>query len=233
MMNIIDAVVILFLALGAVIGFKKGFIKTMVTLIGTIIVIIISYKLKDPIAGFMFKYLPFFDFTGIYQGITVLNILIYKAIAFLLVFVFLYAILGIIINVSGIVEKILNATIILGALSKVLGAIAGLLEMIAFICVVLFALVQFNLTSELVLQSKVGRKILDKTPLISKTLSPSIAAIEEIYGLHEKYENEKDKSKFNEEAIAVLKKYDIVTKKQIEELIKSGKLKFKSTIVFY
>lgn len=233
MMNIIDAVVILFLALGAVIGFKKGFIKTMVTLIGTIIVIIISYKLKDPIAGFMFKYLPFFDFTGIYQGITVLNILIYEAIAFLLVFVFLYAILGIIINVSGIVEKILNATIILGALSKVLGAIAGLLEMIAFICVVLFALVQFNLTSELVLQSKVGRKILDKTPLISKTLSPQIAAIEEIYGLHEKYENEKDKSKFNEEAIAVLKKYDIVTKKQIEELIKSGKLKFKSTIVFY
>ena len=36
-MKIVDALIILFLLLGAVMGFKKGFIKTMVSLIGVFI----------------------------------------------------------------------------------------------------------------------------------------------------------------------------------------------------
>ena len=45
-MNIVDAVLLLALLAGAVIGFKKGFIKTMVSLIGTILVIVLSFKLS-------------------------------------------------------------------------------------------------------------------------------------------------------------------------------------------
>lgn len=224
-MNIVDAVILLALVAGALIGFKKGFIKTMVSLIGTILVIVLSFKLKEPIADFMFKYFPFFDFSGIYEGLSVLNILIYDTIAFLLVYVFLSAILGIIINISGIIEKLLNVTIILGAFSKILGAIAGLLEMIAFVYIVLFALAQFNLTSEFVLQSKIGTTILDNTPVLSHVAAPTVVAIENIYDLQKEYADGKNNQKYNAEALMILVRYNIISAEKAQELIDSGKLK--------
>lgn len=224
-MNIVDAVILLALLAGALIGFKKGFIKTMVSLIGTILVIVISFKLKEPIADFMFKYLPFFDFSGMYEGLTVLNILIYDTIAFLLVFVFLSAILGIIINITGVIEKLLNVTIILGAFSKILGAIAGLLEMIAFVYIVLFALAQFNVTSEFVLQSKVGTTILNNTPILSNVAATSVVAIEDIYELQKEYADGKDNQKYNSEALMILVRYNIISADKAQDLIDSGKLK--------
>ncbi len=223
-MNIVDAIVLLALLAGAVIGFKKGFIKTMVSLIGTIVVIILSFKLKEPIADFMFKYLPFFDFSGTYEGLTVLNILIYDTIAFLLVYVFLSAILGIIINITGLIEKLLNVTIILGAFSKFLGAIAGLLEMIAFVYIVLFALVQFNVTSEYVLQSKVGSTILNNTPVLSHVTAETVVAIEEIYELQKQYADGQNNQKYNQEALMILIRYEIISAQKAQELIDSNKL---------
>lgn len=224
-MNIVDAVILLALLAGALIGFKKGFIKTMVSLIGTILVIVLSFKFKEPIANFMFKYFPFFEFKGMYEGLSVLNILIYDTIAFLLVFVFLSAILGIIINISGIIEKLLNVTIILGAFSKFLGAIAGLLEMIAFVYIVLFALVQFNVTSEFVLQSKVGTTILNNTPILSNVAAPTVVAINDIYELQKEYADGKNNEKYNQEALMILVNYNIISSSKAQELIEMGKLK--------
>lgn len=224
-MNIVDAVILLALLAGALIGFKKGFIKTMVSLIGTILVIVLSFKFKEPIANFMFKYFPFFEFKGMYEGLSVLNILIYDTIAFLLVFVFLSAILGIIINISGIIEKLLNVTIILGAFSKFLGAIAGLLEMIAFVYIVLFALVQFNVTSEFVLQSKVGTTILNNTPILSNVAAPTVVAINDIYELQKEYADGKNNEKYNQEALMILVRYNIISSSKAQELIETGKLK--------
>lgn len=224
-MNIVDAVILLALLAGALIGFKKGFIKTMVSLIGTILVIVLSFKLKEPIADFMFKYFPFFEFKGMYEGLSVLNILIYDTLAFLLVFVFLSAILGIIINITGIIEKLLNVTIILGAFSKFLGAIAGLLEMIAFVYIVLFALAQFNLTSEFVLQSKVGTTILNNTPILSNVAAPTVVAIEDIYNMQKEYADGHDNVKYNQEALLILVRYNIISSEKAQSLIDSGKLK--------
>lgn len=224
-MNIVDSILLLALLAGAVIGFKKGFIKTMVSLIGTILVIVISFKLKDPISDFMFKYLPFFNFKGTYEGLTALNILIYEAIAFILVFVFLSAILGIIINISGVIEKLLNVTIILGVFSKILGAIAGLLEMIAFSYIVLFALAQFNVTSNYVLESKVGSIILENTPILSHVAAGPVRAIEEIYELQEKYEDKNNMEKFNQEALRILVQFKVISSDKTQELIDSSKIK--------
>lgn len=224
-MNIVDAVILLALLAGALIGFKKGFIKTMVSLVGTILVIVLSFKFKEPIASFMFKYFPFFEFKGMYEGLSVLNILIYDTISFLLVFVFLSAILGIIINISGVIEKLLNVTIILGAFSKFLGAIAGLLEMITFVYVVLFALAQFNLTSEFIMQSKVGTTILNNTPILSSVAAPTVVAIEDIYELQKEYADGKNNEKYNQEALMILVRYNIISSDKAQNLIDSGKLK--------
>ena len=39
----VDAILLLFLLCGAVLGFKKGAIKSLVALIGTIFLVVISY----------------------------------------------------------------------------------------------------------------------------------------------------------------------------------------------
>ena len=95
-MTILDAIIILFLLCGAVIGFKKGAIRSLVALIGTIIVVVASYYLKNPVADFLFNYVPFVNFSGAWNGLVTLNILLYEAVSYILVFVVLYSALSII-----------------------------------------------------------------------------------------------------------------------------------------
>ena len=88
-MNIIDVVIILIILCGAVIGFKRGVIKELVMTVGFLLVFIISFYLKNPIAEWLSPYLPFFDFWGVFEGVTVLNIILYHSYHFqLLVHIF-------------------------------------------------------------------------------------------------------------------------------------------------
>jgi len=231
-MTVLDIIVLLFLLLGALIGFKKGFIKTMVSLIGIILVIVISFYLKNPIADFMIRYFPFFKFDGFFEGLTALNILMYETIAFLLVFVFLSCILGIIINITGIIEKLLNLTVVLGFFSKILGAIAGILEMLVIVYIALFALSQFSATNKLVMESKVSTKILARTPILSNVVGGSYNTIVEIYELHEKYVNLEDKKAYNIEALTIMIKYGVVDASTVQKAIDDGKLDL-ANVVFY
>ena len=231
-MTVLDIIVLLFLVLGALIGFKKGFIKTMVSLIGMILVIVISFYLKNPIANFAIEYFPFFEFGGFFEGLTALNILMYETIAFLLVFVFLSSILGIIINITGIIEKLLNLTVVLGFFSKILGAIAGVLEMLVIVYIALFALSQFSATNKMVMESKVSTKILARTPVLSNGVGGSYNTIVEIYSLHEKYAESEDKKAYNIEAVSIMLKYDVVDAATVQKAIDKGKLDLKN-VVFY
>ena len=61
-MNIISVAIILIVLLYVVLGFKRGVIKTGVSLVGTIAILVVSYVLKDIVASFLMKYLPFFNF---------------------------------------------------------------------------------------------------------------------------------------------------------------------------
>ena len=141
-MTILDAIIILFLLSGAVLGFKKGAIKSLVTLLGTIIVVVVAYYLKNPVANIIFDYVPFLNFAGSWEGLSTLNILLYEAIAYVIVFVVLWTVLSLIIKLSGIIEKILNATIILGIPSKIIGAVLGFVEALVFGFLILFVLLQ-------------------------------------------------------------------------------------------
>ena len=60
-MNIIDIVIILFILLIGVIGWHNGVIKTTVAAIGILIVFVLSFYLKNPIAEWMSLNLPFFN----------------------------------------------------------------------------------------------------------------------------------------------------------------------------
>lgn len=222
MLSVIDAIIILFLLMGALIGFKKGVIKSVVSLVGTILVLVLSFTLKNPLSVFLYTYFPFLN-----VGISVLNILIYEGIAFLLLFVLFSSILQIFIKISGIIETLLKFTIVLAIPSKILGAIFGFLEMYVFIFAVLFALVSFNVQSSLISDSKLANFILGKTPIVSNVLNDSYTAIKEVVNLNKDYEITQDKEKLNQEGLAILLKYKVLSVENANKLVEKNKFKIK------
>ena len=225
-MTIVDAIVILFLLLGAVLGFKKGAIRSLVGLVGTIAVVVIAYYLKNPVANLLYDYVPFFQFSGDWQGLVTLNILLYESIAYILVFVILYAILSLILKLTGVIEKLLSVTIILGIPSKIIGAVLGFAEALVFSFIVLFVLLQFNGSHAWIKDSTIAMSILDKTPLIGSMVDETYQAIVNISDLHEKYEEDPNINAYNGEILGIMLRYHVVTVDTTQKLIDNGKLDF-------
>ena len=225
-MTIVDAIVILFLLLGAVLGFKKGAIRSLVGLVGTIAVVVVAYYLKNPVADLLYNFVPFFDFSGSAQGLVTLNILVYESIAYVLVFVILYGLLSLILRLTGIIEKFLTMTIILGIPSKIIGAVLGFLEAVVFSFIILFVLLQFNGSHAFIKESTVAMSILDKTPLIGAMVSDTYDAIVEISDLQEKYQDSASKDEYNAEILGIMLRYNVVTPDTARKLIDNGKLDF-------
>lgn len=214
-MSIIDAVILLFLLLGAVLGFKRGVIKSVVSFVGTILVVILSFWLKNPLSVFLYTYLPFFSFS-----IQAINILIYEAIAFLIVFSILFAILKIVIKISGLLELLLKLTVVLAIPSKILGAIFGFLEYYIFAFIILFILACANINSELIAESKYADLILSHSPILSNIAEDSYNAVKEFTDINKKNVSVSEK---NEEAIQVLLQYNIISEDNLNRLNKKNK----------
>ena len=75
-MNIVDVLIILGILLFGVSGMKRGGIRQIVGTVGFIIVLMLAFYLKNPLAEFLSLHLPFFKFGGVYHGVTALNILL-------------------------------------------------------------------------------------------------------------------------------------------------------------
>lgn len=223
MLNVIDAVIILFLFAGAVLGFKKGAIQSLATLIGTIVVVVISYYLKNPFSVLLYTYLPFFKLNGAFSGITVVNILIYESIAFLIIFSILSIFLRVFLKVTGIISKIVDASIILTLPSKLLGILVGLIESYIFIFIFLFIFSQFQFSHEVMDESKFAPIILEKTPC-TKAFRNTYQVYLEIKELNLLDSN---KEVNNYKALDLLLKYKIITPENANKLIEKGKINIK------
>ena len=221
-MNIIDALIIVCLIIGLIVGFRRGLIKQTVLLVGLVLSVIISFKLRAPISTFMYNNLPFFSFSGLFKGVSIINILLYEVIAFLIIFSIIYLVLRILLKISGLIEKILRITVILGIFSRICGAIVGLIESYIIIFVFLFVSSQPFINVKEINDSKYANKILDSTPIMSDYIKNTRIVINEIYDLTKIYNEDKDE--FNEQAIALFIKYDIITTENVELLRKKGKI---------
>lgn len=219
---VVDVSIILILLMGAVVGFKRGIFKSAVMFIGAIVVIVLAYSLKNPVANLLYSFMPFFNFAGDFEGLTTLNLIIYEAIAFVIVYLLLMVLLRILIKVTGAFEKLLNFTIILGIPSKLLGALFGLVETFLFIFVALFLLNQIPATNSIVTSSSSASHILTSSPILSNITKSYYEAFEEVISI--KDQNMHDKEEYNRRCLEILIKYDIVDKNSVKELIASGKL---------
>ena len=221
-MNILDAVIIIFLLIGALAGFRRGVIKQSVLLLGLIVVLVLSFYIRIPVSTFFYKNLPFFNFDGVLKGMSVLNILLYEVIAFLIVFSILYIVLRIVIKISGLIEKILKATIILGFFSKIGGCIVGIIESYVIIFIVLFIFTQPFLNVSGMEGSKFTPMIINNTPVLSDSVEDFRFVFDEIDKIIGSYKEED--VNFNEKTIDIFLKYNIITQENIDILKEKGKI---------
>lgn len=224
-MNIVDAVIILVLLMGAALGFKRGLTGSLLNLFGFILAVVVAYLLKNPVSALLYKYLPFFSFGGIIKGVTVLNIALYELIAFLLVFSVFLGILNVLMYASKVFERILTFTIVLGIPSKILGALVGIVQnyIVVFIALYLVSLPIFNI--DIVNESKYKDRILNNTPVLSNMMKNTLDVIKEFGELEKKFREIDDPNQFNLETLDLFLKHKVVSVDSVKGLINSGKLK--------
>lgn len=224
-MGIVDIIILIFLAFGALLGFKRGFTRQLVSLVGIFVIIILSYLFKNPVSVFLYNNLPFFNFGGIFKDITVLNILVYEVIAFFVVFFLLTIIFRILVKITSVFEKILNATIILGIPSKILGAVLGVVQNLIYTFIVLYilSLPTFNLS--IIKDSKVGNLILDKTPILNKIANKTLSVFNQVVELKEEYDTTTNVGEYNQKTLNIMIDSGVITQENAKKLIEKGKIK--------
>ena len=219
-MNIVDTIIILGILLGAVTGFIRGFFKQTVIFLGTILVVILAFLIKNPLSSIMYQNLPFFK----YGGLTALNILVYEVIAFIIAVAILTVILAIIIKITGIIEKILKFTVVLALPSKLLGMVVGIIQSIVIIYIILFIMSLPTLKMDFLKESKYTNVILTKTPVISNITNDIVNSFNEIAELTNIKIDLKNTDNTNGKIVEVLLKNKIVTIGNIDNLVENNKI---------
>lgn len=224
-MNLIDVLIILVILFGGVAGLKRGFTREVVSFLGFFLVVVLSFWLKNPISIFLYEHLPFFNFFGLFKGVTVLNIALYELIAFFIALGVLTLLFRLLLFVTKVFEKLLTLTIVLGIPSKILGGIVGLIEgfVWVFILLYLISLPIFNM--EFLEESKYRTPILEKTPILSAFTKDSIDVINDFKALKDEYKIVKDADQFNYDTLRIFLRYNIIDVKSVDQLVKQGKLK--------
>ena len=222
-MNVVDIIIVIALVLGAVGGFKAGVIKKTADFVGIFLVIILSFYLKNYLSVIMYENLPFINFGGFIKGIEAINILFYEVLAFIIVFSLLMLILKIVLMLTGLIEKILKATIILSIPSKILGIVVGAIEMYVYVFLVLVVITLPTINVLYVRDSKVSNFILHNTPILSSVSEEMVDTYNDIYKVV-KDKDSKSNEELNDEVIKLLLDKKVITKESLNKLIDRNKI---------
>ena len=218
--NIFSVVIVLLILLCGVLGSKRGILKELVVIVGTIVVFAIAFFLKDPLASFFCTYLPFFNFKIPLGNLVSLNIIFYQLIAFLLIVIVLRLILQILIDVTGIFSKIINATIILALPNKLLGFVVGALEGYILMFIILNVVAIPMSGSELFMSSGVRQFIVNDTPVLKDCLGGLNYAIDDVLSLS----SNDDRNTNDLKVIDIMLKYKVVSTDFMDNVKETGKL---------
>lgn len=221
--NIVDIIIILFILIGGIVGFKEGVLKKLVSIIGLILVVVVAFILKNKLSIYFYENLPFFDLWGVFKGVQILNVIFYEMVAFLLIASLLMLVYRLLLAVTGLIEKILKATVILGIPSKILGFIVGLLEAYIWVYIFLFVLTLPMINIKEIYTSKTASFIMEETPYLSKYTDKTKEIYTNLYNIIDNRQ-EKTNKEVNEEAIDLMLKYDIITPESVQKLIDSNKV---------
>lgn len=229
-MNVADIVILIALLLGALAGFKAGVIKKTADFLGTFIIIILAFYLKNDLSVIMYENLPFFNFGGFIKGIEAINILLYEALAFIIVFLGLLFILKVVLLVTGLIEKILKATVILSIPSKILGIVVGTIEMYVYVFIVLVILTLPIFKVPYVRESKLADFMLNNTPILSGISEEMIDIYGTVYNIVIEKDN-KTNEELNEEVLTFLIEKQVLSKSSAKRLVEQNKVHINDTSI--
>lgn len=229
-MNIIDIAIIFLILVMGVIGLKRGFFKQLVMSVGIVLIVVISFALKDPLANFLSVKFPFFSLSDIPSVSSIFNILFYQVISFIIIFGLLTILFNIILWVTNLFEKILKMTVILAIPSKILGFILGIIEGYILVFACSFLLTQPALNIDVVQESKLLPIIQNSTPGLSNIMNKTSDSVKDIYELKEIYDKDENKSyeEFSYKALEIMLKNKVIKADYVEKLQNSGKLNIKN-----
>lgn len=216
----VDATIVISLIIGALFGFKKGIIKGIVSLGLLIVAIIAAWFLKNPIAAIMYTKLPFISFTS---STSIINIIIYEMIAFLILAIILLLIVKLIMFFTGLIDKILSLTKVMGFASRILGLIFGFIETYIFIFIGLFLMYNFTNFYKDIDNNTLALRMLNSTPILSPMIEKEKGAFDEIYALKSEYKE--DDEEYNKKVFEVLIKYKVISVNTAKQLANEGKIK--------
>lgn len=230
---VLDIILVAFIILGTYAGTRKGLIKSLVSFIGLVAIVIISYTLRVPLAEFLIDTLPFFNFGGALEGLTAINILIYNVLSFVFIFILLYCILNIVIALTGFIDTLLKFTVIWIIPSKIGGAIVGFLESWIFLFLAIFVFAQFSFSAGIIRDSHMASIILNNTPVIGHYLGGASKAAQEIYEEIETYatDDEKTTEDLNLKILQIEINYGLISSEKATELMEIGKIGLKNVVI--
>lgn len=220
----IDLIIIILLILGFLEGWKKGLLTSIVKLVSSILIFALAILLKGPISSILIEHLPFFSFGGIFKDITMLNILLYEGIAFVIIIIVLTIVFKLVLSLTGVLNKFINATIILGLPNKIGGAIVNTLRMFIIAFIIIFICSLIPATSKYVKEAKVADAMLNNTPVLSNATKDLNKTIDEVYTLVTTIDKNESNDKINSEVYEIMLKYGIVSSDTVNNLIESGKI---------
>ena len=221
--NIVDIIIVLTVALWGLYGFKRGFVKQGVMTLGTVLMFIIAFYLKNPVAEFLSLHLPFIKIPGL-LGVEALNILFYQIVSFIIVVSILEIVLNLLIKLSGIIETLLKFTIIFGLPSKILGFILGVVEAIVIVYVVLVFLSQPMFNLKVFDNSSLTPTILNNVPGLSNIAGGMVETFTDVYELTDKYSRTNDSNAYTRDAIDIMLKHKVIDVEYVEKLVEQNKV---------
>ncbi len=219
--NVFDIGIVLLIIMSAVSGMKQGALKSSINFIGTILVYVLAFLFKSKVGVLLCKLCPFFNF----DGYPTLNILLYQMIAFVLVAGVLFIIFNFIMKATGIVQRLVDMTIILKLPSSILGFVVGLFEGYIVMFIVLAVLAVPFRNFDMYQDSKVINTILHKSPILTKSLGGVIDSLADTIKVTTKMEsNEIDqKNTTNLDIMGAYLDNNIISKEDALDIIDMDK----------
>ena len=168
----------------------------------------------------MINLFPPFKVNSIFGPLSSLSIIFYQLIAFLILLIIFHFILRIIINLSGILSKIVDTTVILILPNRILGFILGIIEGYVLVFIALNVLMIPLSSNSTFMESKTRKFVMEDTPILKDSFGNVNTTLEEIMAL----DKNNSENSLNLKVIDILLKNKIVSVSEVKELETNKKI---------
>lgn len=186
--TIIDIIFIVFFIIMAIFGYIKGFISRLYDFVGTIIVLLLSYWLSQPISSIVILY--HYEKTDILASMigTIVNRIFVFFVLLIILFV-IKKILGFIIK--PLLESISDKFALTSAVNHILGVAFSLIEgvIISYIVVIFMITPAYPQGKDMIDQTIVAKHILDIVPSITNQVQNINTNLDALYSSKQSLED--------------------------------------------